>query len=542
MTAAEKHPPSARSRTRHEWFLFVFLLLWLAFIQFEQWPVLVNNGFDNRDCAIYTYCGHLITQGEVVYKDFWDQKPPVIYFLNALALTLSGGGLWGPWVLALLTLWLSLFLAYKALKLWAGSRAAMIGMVVFSASLPGVYAGGNITESYALPLQWALVWLVLLWRDQGKPGDLLFGLLLGVFGALCMMLRQNLIDTPVAVAITVYVTLILEQRWLPLLKVIAGKALGVSAVLLSILGYLAANDALTEFWEAAFVYNFGFKTSGPLLQKLFGHLPMFDYVPAIGLTFLGYGLLLYTELKRGGYRREQFQKREANSALRVPFRRLLLVIWLPVALGFATVSGQAFNHYYMTLLPVVTILVAVVTVRLLETGMGLSPAWRKVWIGLAIAVVLLTVVKHHRKIVRNLHNDRVRQIEATAALIQEATDPGDAVFVWGVMADVYLKSERPHASRYTIIYPLLAPGYAGPEQVSELIEDLNRSKPPLIIATSPSNKSIPPLGAWNPQAQTWNGTIPAALEPWYDYVEREYEKAGTVGEWGWIVYRRRSAE
>jgi len=39
-----------------------------------------------RDSGVFHYVGWLITQGKIPYRDVWDHKPPVIFFINALGL------------------------------------------------------------------------------------------------------------------------------------------------------------------------------------------------------------------------------------------------------------------------------------------------------------------------------------------------------------------------------------------------------------------------------------------------------------------------
>ena len=65
--------------------------------------------FDDKE--IFKYTGFLIYKGEVPYRDFFDHKPPLIFFLNYL------GTLWGSWGFWLTDTLLVLLASLRFLKL-----------------------------------------------------------------------------------------------------------------------------------------------------------------------------------------------------------------------------------------------------------------------------------------------------------------------------------------------------------------------------------------------------------------------------------------
>jgi hypothetical protein len=48
-----------------------------------------------RDSGVFLYAGWRITEGDIPYRDIWDHKPPVIFYINALGLSLTKGSRWG---------------------------------------------------------------------------------------------------------------------------------------------------------------------------------------------------------------------------------------------------------------------------------------------------------------------------------------------------------------------------------------------------------------------------------------------------------------
>ena len=56
----------------------------------------------NIDYSIFQYVGERIREGQLPYRDVFDHKPPLIFYLDALGLTLGGGSRWGIWALQLI--------------------------------------------------------------------------------------------------------------------------------------------------------------------------------------------------------------------------------------------------------------------------------------------------------------------------------------------------------------------------------------------------------------------------------------------------------
>jgi hypothetical protein len=63
----------------------ILLCLFLA----APWPAVPIAG--RLDEGVYALGGAEWAHGHVPYRDFWDNKPPSIYLINALAWRVSGG-------------------------------------------------------------------------------------------------------------------------------------------------------------------------------------------------------------------------------------------------------------------------------------------------------------------------------------------------------------------------------------------------------------------------------------------------------------------
>src|SRR5215212_5827918 len=54
-----------------------------------------NMTLPSRDSGVFLYLGLRFLNGDIPYRDVWDHKPPLIYFVDALGLIITPHALWG---------------------------------------------------------------------------------------------------------------------------------------------------------------------------------------------------------------------------------------------------------------------------------------------------------------------------------------------------------------------------------------------------------------------------------------------------------------
>ncbi len=152
-----------------------------------------------RDSGVFLYIGWRILHGEIPYRHLWDHKPPLIFYLNALGLWLSGGSKWGVWLLELAALVLAATLGFKLVKRAFGTQAAVVSLALWLASLIYVIQGGNLTTEYTLPLQFACLWLAAGLDQTRHETRRLFAI--GLLCGLIFWTKQNAAGIGIAVAL-----------------------------------------------------------------------------------------------------------------------------------------------------------------------------------------------------------------------------------------------------------------------------------------------------------------------------------------------------
>jgi hypothetical protein len=108
------------------------------------------------DAALFAYGGKLILLGYVPYRDFWDNKPPAIFYTDALGFLLGRGHWLGPTALQGVALLLTVHLVWLAAREAFPDRAARLAAFILATLAlgnPFLLEGGHLTETYqVLPL------------------------------------------------------------------------------------------------------------------------------------------------------------------------------------------------------------------------------------------------------------------------------------------------------------------------------------------------------------------------------------------------------
>ena len=84
--------------------------------------------------------------------------------------------------------------------------------------------------------------------------------------------------------------------------------------------------------------------------------------------------------------------------------------------------------------------------------------------------------------------------KALATYVMDNTEPDDTVLVWGVDTAINFQSGRDSPTPYNHGYPLIVPNEESGENVRQMVKDLERNKPVMIVDTTlRDGDRIPPL-------------------------------------------------
>lgn len=213
------------------------------------------------DKEIFKYCGWAVTRGQVPYRDFFDHKPPLIFFIYAAGL--ACGGTWGLWTLNALVAMITsaaLFSCARRYKLPFPWLLPLLFNLMLRDFL--INEGNNMTREYTA-FFYVLFFCTLLPGVPGGAGgrsgagvtlragrrirDILPGLLCGL-----VFFTQQ--DQVLALLPFIVDSFLSEDRstWLKRLVLLG---CGFLVVALPIFLYFAIHGSLAALWDQAFLFN-----------------------------------------------------------------------------------------------------------------------------------------------------------------------------------------------------------------------------------------------------------------------------------------------
>lgn len=476
--------------------------------------------FPSLDSGYYLYTGQQVLLGRTPYVDFWESKPPAIFYINALGLLLGRGTRWGVWALEFVFLALAAGLGFDAMRRRWGDLPAWLGTFSWLIGLNAVLDGGNLTEEYALFFAFLAIWA--FGQAAQVPAARRYPFLLGLAFAGGFLLRANNTGAALAAVLAWGVLAVLERDYRRLIHRLLWSGLAVVGILGAVSLAFAVQGNFRAMLDAALFFNFSIQKESHDLLGVFSNGVNLIGIPA------GFGLLGLAALAASRTRREPLS--------------IFLLIALPLEIALSSVSGRGYAHYLMLWLPPLALLAAVLFSEL--PGLILP---RRAWVlpGLFFLSLLLMpgTLADYRQVAQRLVLERQKGVEIdhpVAAYLRKQTTPAETVLVWGgrLAFNVLSRRESPSA---VLFYPLLVDSPVSVSLAERFYADLTAHPPAVIVDTCAINQDL--LPCIDPQARSaqqktgklWP-TIPANIASVYTFIQQNYTLETNLG--GYQLYRR----
>jgi hypothetical protein len=447
-------------------FLFLALMALLTGLTLLQTNPATN--YPSRDGGVFAYVGSEIMHGKLLYVDVWDHKPPGIHYLNALALFLGQGSRWGIWLLEFIFLFLSVLLSHALLsRLW-GKIAALFGTLLWLCGLAFTLYNGNYTEEYSLLFNFLALFLFLL--SLRKPSVLQFSFFIGITGGLSFLFRPNNIGVQLTIGSTILLMGFLRANIRQAIKQLCLLATGVLLPFIIVAIFFAWQKALPAMLNAVFTYNFSYSSSTNLFTTLGSGFIWLNVIALIALA--GYIGLIRNVVRQG-------------KAALDEWNCILLLGW-PVEILLSSLSGRAYNHYFICWLPMMALLGAYTFSsfgKRAERVLISRPLWLTYII---LFVILLAVSWHGLTIYKDALTDVLTGKRPTEAIdpvskyLLDHTHKNDTVLVWGAQAGINLMSGREAPTAY-FLYPMFVPSRMSTVLEDRFFADLESHPPTFIV-------------------------------------------------------------
>lgn len=447
--------------------LGITMAMGLVFLLFASPYTTPLNPYYGYDSAVFMVLGKGVAAGKLPYLDLYDNKGPMIFYINALGYIL--GGRTGVFFLQVVFMGLSLALLYRLARLYTDIPRAWLALVVFAFVYCGSVGEGNMTEEWSVLFTVLPLYLGLRFLRTGVPAgehplgySLLYGLCFGV-----QLLFRVTNAAPLGGLLLAFAVILVREKsfralWKNMLVVLAGTAAVIGPFLL----YFWRIGAMESFLYASLLHNFHYAAGGAAAKSWGDWLNMLLRISLTPVTVV----LGVRQVRRGTL--------SFGSAL---------VLSCVSAVGAAAMAfGHSYKHYFLLLAPAIVAGFALGMKEVAEAA-GRSRGWRRRLCALVLVLCVApytvqSAIHAGKSILFNFFgymDDQVRAMEEMNGYITEDRDK-----VWGfdIRANVYLYLDVVPCFRHFTTQTWMAED--SPFIMTEIQEMMDREAPVWIIAGS----------------------------------------------------------
>lgn len=308
------------------------IIVTLSFLHF---PTIDQYGGVGHDQEVYRYIGMIISHGGLPYKDVFEHKPPMIFFLAALG---HGLGIWGLWLIMLGTATSAGLCLYKMMEIRKFNyKLFVVFLFAFLARYSPVLQGGLQTREFTAYLILIQICTLLMNADLGSF------FFQGLISGMVLMTQQN--ELLATMPILAYFLLARSETPAKALGRLSVYLLAVLAVCATVGMYFFSHHGLNDFINNAFLFNLRFyiQGEGNEFAKFGRTLATFFSLKLLpySISLVASTLVLIWARIRG----------ESMGAF-------IIVLLASIGIEFISISlsGWTYRHYYLGLIPYLVIL------------------------------------------------------------------------------------------------------------------------------------------------------------------------------------------
>jgi hypothetical protein len=432
------------------------------------------------DSGVFLSVAHHIKAGLVLYRDVWDHKPPLVYFLDYMALMLGDGTVNSVRLMEKAFMAVGGILCFGILiRLVRHSWVAFLGALFFLMVLssPRVFEGGNLTEEYGAVVLLGGIYLCIVGTQKSNVKALLFGGAAGFLFGASIAAKEPFIFS--CIPWIAHYTLLRKGEFRPDPRRLAAIALGSCGLIAVVGAYFVYNHAVFE-WLDVLSYNYQYvarshTSTGQTLSLLWT-----TFYKANGLIGIQ-SIILWLVALAGIVSAVDFTFAKENEWFPVTVCLFFAVSFFGVAL-----SGWNIGAYFMQLVPAWILLGAYGAVflrRLCSEKTRLRLA-----IFLLLGVILIVWDQRPLRDYANRVHIPFKRYESNVSdpLLSNLRchlEPGDRVWQSMYLARIYFETEALSPTKYIYAFPwlFLDTWLSTAAQKRELIISQIMKSPPKII-------------------------------------------------------------
>lgn len=311
---------------------FVFLLIGskCSFLYpFQDWD----------DANTYFTVGKGLANGMMPYRDLFEQKGPIVYFIHAISYLISNNTFHGVFFFEVINLTFLLYYAYKMQVLFAIKKYKLVIVPLMAMIILSMYsfAYGDSAEEFMISfIMYGLYHLVDIFKNNKllniKKSTLIFN---GIAAGMVMWTKYTTLGFFFGFMLIIIIALLKKKEYKKIISYSLLFLLGMFLVSVPIIIYYYINGALYDLFNVYFYYNiFMYQEEISLITKIAGLLGLFMVHSMKNIIFV---LILFSGVVH----------------LIKNHRNLFFIVFLCFFLLDFTVyfGGRTYYYYYLSFAP-----------------------------------------------------------------------------------------------------------------------------------------------------------------------------------------------
>ncbi|MCX8093174.1 MAG: glycosyltransferase family 39 protein [Candidatus Goldbacteria bacterium] len=448
--------------------MFIYLILFVFTMRLHTFKLLPGT-----DTGVFLYIGELVSENKIPYKDSWDHKPPLIYFLNGLLFKFFPKESITIAIFECLWIIVSIIIFYFFAKNLWDSKVAYITTILFALYFSNMSFAEffGMTETYQV--LFAILTIFFLYYGI-KTNSILFILFSGFFASFSFLFRQTGVAVIFPVLLYIFISDLLIKRKIYMSFIFF---LGFIMPVFAVFVYFFINNSLSEFISQVFVYNFFYINllKGSFFSKFTDSFlfkrPILLYLTCGGiLVFLIKG---FTD----------------NSYIKKNILFFVFLVWLLSDYYFISLSKRYYNHYMVQMIPAMALLSGFFFDYILKNT--------RIYISIILIIVMFILSgstsnmeyairfsmknKNNKNLIKLKYGSYTGYYHEIVDWILKNSEPNDYIYFIGTETKLNFVTKRKSPTKYTYIYPLINYKYAKKQDFEIFYNNLNSNKPKYII-------------------------------------------------------------
>lgn len=433
-----------------------------------------QGGDITPDSNVFKYTARLMSEGGMPYRDSFDHKGPVIYFINYASRFIHQNR--GIWVFEFIAIFISMFFFYQIPKKYFKLKTlpSLAISLICGALLINIIDAVNYPELFSLPLIAGSLYIFLDFFMNNKITTWRL-ILCGIMMGLAFMMKPNgAISWCVLSAFAIY-KCIKDKKPQLILKFALWFILGFLIIIIPILIWLIANNAFGDFIDQVFIFNAQYSTVEERASWATRTKTLLVFLSQTIITFsLLLSILYYTAAKTS----------------KTKFVLLVNTSTLVISLLICSISGAQHLHYGIILIPFIIIPYIIFFQSIQPLDKKTQSIALAILLFISINPVITPYINAGENLVTNYterdqphFSQTVRDI---CKIVKDRTSQEDKISVVGNWDLIYNKTNRFSTSKYSYQYNL---HIVRPEIIEAYLNDLKANPPKLIIIQKKINPS-----------------------------------------------------